>query len=120
MLLARLPWLCQRCHLNTRHPGTLYDGTNAATLTAAGAMEYSLTIRDRDYRLTYQNALNKQMFGDRTGEQCYRVFAGMSRICDDCPVELAFADGVSHDSLRTVTMPNGELSYWENTAKPSG
>jgi DmsE family decaheme c-type cytochrome len=37
LLVARLPWLCQRCHLNTRHPGTLYDGTNAATLTAAGA-----------------------------------------------------------------------------------
>ena len=26
MLVARLPWLCQRCHLNTRHPGTFYDG----------------------------------------------------------------------------------------------
>ncbi len=25
MLVAKLPFLCQRCHLNTRHPGTLYD-----------------------------------------------------------------------------------------------
>ena len=28
LLAARQPYLCQRCHLNTRHPGTLYDGTN--------------------------------------------------------------------------------------------
>ena len=36
MLRAKLPYLCQRCHLNTRHPGTLYDGNNAGT-TIAGA-----------------------------------------------------------------------------------
>ena len=29
----RGPFLCQRCHLNTRHPGTLYDGVNALTGT---------------------------------------------------------------------------------------
>lgn len=36
MLQAKLPYLCQRCHLNTRHPGTFYDGANAGT-TIAGA-----------------------------------------------------------------------------------
>jgi DmsE family decaheme c-type cytochrome len=30
LLVAKPPYLCQRCHLNTRHPGTLYDGVNAA------------------------------------------------------------------------------------------
>lgn len=29
LLVAKQPYLCQRCHLNTRHPGTLYDGINA-------------------------------------------------------------------------------------------
>jgi DmsE family decaheme c-type cytochrome len=28
LLVMRLPYLCQRCHLNTRHPGTLYDARN--------------------------------------------------------------------------------------------
>jgi DmsE family decaheme c-type cytochrome len=28
LLVAKQPYLCQRCHLNTRHPGTLYDLTN--------------------------------------------------------------------------------------------
>ena len=30
MLVSQQPWLCQRCHLNTRHPGTIYTGINAA------------------------------------------------------------------------------------------
>ena len=34
MLVAKLPYLCQRCHLNTRHPGTLYDGVTAGTTIA--------------------------------------------------------------------------------------
>jgi DmsE family decaheme c-type cytochrome len=36
LLVAKQPYLCQRCHLNTRHPGTLYDGSNAGT-TIAGS-----------------------------------------------------------------------------------
>ena len=28
MLVAKQPYLCQRCHLNTRHPGSLYDFRN--------------------------------------------------------------------------------------------
>jgi DmsE family decaheme c-type cytochrome len=31
LLVAKQPYLCQRCHLNTRHPGTFYDGTVAGT-----------------------------------------------------------------------------------------
>ena len=27
MLVAKLPMLCQRCHIGTRHPSTIYDGT---------------------------------------------------------------------------------------------
>jgi DmsE family decaheme c-type cytochrome len=30
MLIAKLPMLCQRCHIGTRHPSTIYDG-NALT-----------------------------------------------------------------------------------------
>ena len=34
LLVAKQPYLCQRCHLNTRHPGTLYDAARAATVPA--------------------------------------------------------------------------------------
>jgi DmsE family decaheme c-type cytochrome len=38
LLAAKQPYLCQRCHLNTRHPGTLYDQRNSLggpSITAA-------------------------------------------------------------------------------------
>lgn len=41
MLVAKQPFLCQQCHLNTRHPGTLYDGTNSGS-TIAGASSRSI------------------------------------------------------------------------------
>ena len=31
MLVAKLPMLCQRCHIGTRHPSTIYDGTALAS-----------------------------------------------------------------------------------------
>ena len=30
MLVVRTPMLCQRCHIGTRHPSTIYDGTALA------------------------------------------------------------------------------------------
>jgi len=30
MLVAKLPMLCQRCHIGTKHPSTIYDGTQLA------------------------------------------------------------------------------------------
>jgi DmsE family decaheme c-type cytochrome len=43
LLTAKQPFLCQRCHLNTRHPGTLYDGRNAVLASSANvrAIEHS-------------------------------------------------------------------------------
>jgi DmsE family decaheme c-type cytochrome len=37
LLQAKQPYLCQRCHLNTRHPGTLYDGRNTAAVQASAS-----------------------------------------------------------------------------------
>ena len=31
MLVAKLPMLCQRCHIGTRHPSTIYDATALAS-----------------------------------------------------------------------------------------
>jgi DmsE family decaheme c-type cytochrome len=44
LLVAKQPYLCQRCHLNTRHPGTLYDGRNSTVVQASAsnrAVEHS-------------------------------------------------------------------------------
>jgi DmsE family decaheme c-type cytochrome len=43
LLAAKQPYLCQRCHLNTRHPGTLYDQRNtlAGASTSNRAVEHA-------------------------------------------------------------------------------
>jgi PAS domain S-box-containing protein len=83
-----------------------------------GALEYGLTIHDKDFNIIYQNEPLKILFGDHLGEKCYRVYEGREKLCDGCPVEKALRDGKSHSSERRVILPSGELTFWENTASP--
>jgi len=84
-----------------------------------GAMEYDLTIQDKDYNVIYQNEPSRASSGgDRVGEKCYRVYEGRDRICDGCPVKKAFKDGKSHTVERKRVMPSGEVAFYENTANP--
>jgi len=84
-----------------------------------GAMEYDLTIQDKDYNVIYQNEPSRASSGgDRVGEKCYRTYEGRDKICDGCPVEKAFKDGKSHTWERKVAKPSGEVIFWENTANP--
>lgn len=83
-----------------------------------GAIHCGLSIRDLDYTITYQNEVVTDIFGDRTGEKCYKAYEGKDEVCEGCPVELAYKDGQSHTSVRKVVSPDGETMYWENTANP--
>jgi DmsE family decaheme c-type cytochrome len=40
MLVAKAPMLCQRCHVTTRHPPTIYDGNNVAAVATASNRIY--------------------------------------------------------------------------------
>jgi len=40
MLVAKPPMLCQRCHIGTRHPSTIYDGKNVTALATASNRIY--------------------------------------------------------------------------------
>jgi signal transduction histidine kinase/DNA-binding response OmpR family regulator len=82
------------------------------------AMEYGLTIQDRDYNIIYQNEPLRSIFGVHLGEKCYRVYEGKDKLCDGCPVGKAFRDGKSHTAERRVVLPSGEVTLWENTANP--
>ncbi len=82
------------------------------------ALEYGITIQDRDYNIIYQNKISKSYFGDHVGEKCYLVYGEEKKICDGCPVEKAFKDGKSHTRERRRIMPSGEVICWENTANP--
>jgi DmsE family decaheme c-type cytochrome len=40
MLVAKPPMLCQRCHIGTRHPSTIYDGKNVQSVATASNRIY--------------------------------------------------------------------------------
>ena len=40
MLVAKPPMLCQRCHIGTRHPSTIYDGKNVLSVATASNRIY--------------------------------------------------------------------------------
>ncbi len=82
------------------------------------AIEYGITIQDRDFNIIYQNEQAKKPFGERIGEKCYRAYSGKEQVCDGCPVAKAFKDGKSHTDVRPNISPSGKVTYWENTASP--
>jgi len=107
------------------------DRTKLATLLAESVAERDLlkrvidaipdtglTIRDRDYRLTFQSEITVRLYGKRLGEKCYSVFEGRDDVCEGCPAALAFEDGQPHTSVREVVMPSGDMAFWENVASP--
>jgi diguanylate cyclase (GGDEF)-like protein/PAS domain S-box-containing protein len=81
------------------------------------SLDCGVTIQDREYNIIFQNKYMRDMFG-HIGEKCYRIYEFREELCQGCPVELVFQDGISHDSERRVLMPSGETITWENTATP--
>ncbi len=83
------------------------------------AMSDGLTILTRDFDIIFQNEPARASGGgDHVGEKCYRIYEKSDKVCEGCPVKLAFQDGKTHTSERKRTLPSGELSFWGNTANP--
>ena len=85
-----------------------------AIITALGD---GIIIQDTDYKIIYQNQIQKDLYGDRKGELCYRAYEGNNNICEDCPVEKTFKDGKIHRSERRIATDKG-VSYYELTSSP--
>lgn len=77
-----------------------------------------LSIQDRKFRIIYQNAAALDFAGSHIGEECYRIYEGQDRICDDCGLPEAYATGKPVLRFRTLTDPNGSVSFWEITCFP--
>jgi PAS domain S-box-containing protein len=93
------------------------EGERARAESVIAALGQSIIVQDRDYRITYQNDINRRLFGDRTGELCYRVHEGLDHVCPECPVERTFRDGKVHRSVTTVRH-GGRTLHAELTASP--
>jgi signal transduction histidine kinase len=85
--------------------------------TVFSSLGDNIIIQDRDYRVIYQNAVNREAFGDRKGQYCYKVYEGLDHICPGCPVELSYQDGGIHKIEKEVQTPGG-LRNMELTASP--
>jgi PAS domain S-box-containing protein len=80
------------------------------------AMEDGLTIQDKDYNIIYQNEPLRKNYGEHLGDKCYRAYEGREKVCEGCPVEMAFKDGESHTTERRVVLPSGKVAFGEVTA----
>ncbi len=81
-------------------------------------MKSGVSIRDLEYNVIYENEYMNRFFGSNIGQKCYLAYNSGDTICQSCPVELAYKDGKSHTSLKTMVLPSGQMSYWESTASP--
>ncbi len=89
----------------------------ARTEAIIAAIGEGIIIQDREFRILYQNAIHKTLIGDHLGEYCYRVYQGRDTVCEECPVEMAFADGSIHTVEKTILLP-GKMINLEVTASP--
>ncbi|MBN2374387.1 sigma 54-interacting transcriptional regulator [bacterium] len=56
--------------------------------TIISNMTDGLLLVDKDYKIQFMNHSLIQMFGDHTGEDCYKAFSSLEKPCDFCPVEM--------------------------------
>jgi PAS domain S-box-containing protein len=91
------------------------EGARAESIIAG--LGQSIIVQDRDYRITYQNQVNRALFGDHLGELCYRAYEGLDHVCPGCPVEQSFRDGQVHRHVTTVRH-GGRTLHMELTSSP--
>jgi two-component system NtrC family sensor kinase len=76
-----------------------------------------LIVQDLDYRVLYENSVQRETMGGHVGEHCYRAYADRDEICEDCPMALSLKDGDIHKAERRVPTPEGE-KFFELTTSP--
>ncbi len=77
-----------------------------------------INILNRDFRIIYQNDVQKSMpGGDRVGEICYLAYSQGGHICEGCPVAASFHDGQIH-TLEKLLVRGHEMQTLEIKASP--
>ncbi|MBI5055664.1 MAG: PAS domain S-box protein [Nitrospirae bacterium] len=77
----------------------------------------AVSIQGTDFRVLYQNQAHRKLIGDHLGEYCYKVYECRDEVCEGCPVDMAFKDGMSHTTERSAATERGIL-HVEITASP--
>jgi PAS domain S-box-containing protein len=85
-----------------------------AVIASIGDM---ISIENTDFRIIFQNQVNKDFFGDHTGEYCYTAYHNRDSVCESCHLVETFRDGQIHKAERRSAGVNG-VRYFEFTASP--
>lgn len=76
-----------------------------------------ITIQDTNFKIIYQNQVDKDLIGEHVGEFCYEAYRGRSSECPDCQLQLAFSDGQIHRTEWSYDKEGGRR-YVTITASP--
>ena len=79
------------------------------------AMGNGVSIQSLDYKVMYQNQVHRDIVGGSfIGSYCYQTYACRDELCEGCPVEKSYKDGLIHKLIKV--MPSG--NHVEITASP--
>jgi PAS domain S-box-containing protein len=70
-----------------------------------------MSIHDRDVSIIDASRRFRTDFGDRIGDFCYRAYKQREEVCEDCPVEMTFADGKGHSSEQLLLTRHGKQRH---------
>ena len=87
----------------------------AKTEAIISAIGEGISIQDRQFRVLHQNEVHKGFIGEHPGEFCFEAFEKRDRVCEGCPVEMAFRDGGVHTVERRGDTLGG-VRHFEITA----
>lgn len=76
-----------------------------------------ISIQNAAFKILYQNQTHKDMVGSHIGEYCYKAYNDREKICEECPVDMSFNDGLIH-KIEKCVLPGKKMSHIETTASP--
>ncbi len=86
--------------------------------TVLNTVRESVTVTDRDLRITYQNKASRYAFGPRIGEFCFKAYRARTEPCENCMVIEVLKDGRPRRGIRDVRLSNGDIAWVEYTSAP--
>ncbi len=93
------------------------ESEKAKTESIIAGIGDGISIHDKEYKIIYQNQVQKNLVGDHVGEFCYAMYDNRDRICEGCPLALSFRDGQIYTKERMATV-NGKTIHVEITSSP--
>ena len=78
-----------------------------------------ISIQDTNFRIMFQNSIHKDLMGDHMGEYCYTAYENREDVCENCPVQMSFCDGIVYTTERhPYTLDGKNQIHVEITSSP--